>query len=151
MQVQLSTEFALHGLLYLAGHKGNHPVQLPEIASATKVKESYLRKLFQQLVKAGVLNAYKGSSGGYSLRLNPDQVSFYDVLKAVEGVPGTFRCYANYRACELHPSCPIVQGFGEAFELFFDRLKRITLANVLNSENVRATAITWMFKPQPKS
>lgn len=148
MQIQLSTEFALHGLLYLAANKGDRPIQLPEIAAATKVKESYLRKLFLQLVKAGILNAYKGSSGGYSLRMNPDQISFYDILKAVEGASGSFRCYADYRSCELHPSCPIIEGFGEAFDLFFDRLKRITLANVLNSEPVKATAITWMLKEE---
>ncbi len=147
MQVQLSTEFALHGLLYLAAHPERFPIQLPEIAAAIKVKESYLRKLFQQLVKSGILEAYKGSSGGYALKLDAQRISFLDVLEAIEGIPVTLRCYSKQRSCELHPNCPITQNFGTAFQLFFDQLRKINLAQILNDKQVLKTDITWMHQP----
>lgn len=144
MQIQLSTEFALHGLLYLARHSDRRPVQLSEIATATCVRESYLRKLFQNLVRAGILDAYKGASGGYSLKLDPDSISFYDVLQAIEGAPGTFRCYSEQRGCGLHPACPIVTGFGEAFSEFSKRLKEFTLGRFLEIEADSLAQVSWL-------
>ncbi len=144
MQIQLSTEFALHGLLYLARHQDRHPVQISEIATAICVRESYLRKLFQNLVRAGILNAYKGASGGYALKMDPEAVSFYDVLEAIEGTPGAFRCYSQQRGCGLHPSCPIVVGFGEAFSDFSDRLKKFTLGHFLEVNEAEAARVSWL-------
>jgi Rrf2 family protein len=144
MQVQLSTEFALHGLLYLARHEGRQPVQLAEIAAATKVKESYLRKLFQNLVRAGILDAYKGAAGGYSLKACPDEVSFYDVLKAVEGEPGFVRCYSSQRGCGLHPACPVMSGFSQAFDSFTEQLRQVTLASILKSTSSQKEKAQWL-------
>jgi len=144
MQIQLSTEFALHGLLYLARHRDRQPIQLSKIAAAICVRESYLRKLFQNLVRAGILDAYKGASGGYSMKLNPAAISFYEVLAAIEGVPGTFRCYSEQRGCGLHPACPIVAGFGEAFSDFSDRLKKFTLGHFLEVNEEQTSKTTWL-------
>ena len=144
MQIQLSTEFALHGLLYLARHQRRQPVQLAEIAAATKVKESYLRKLFQNLVKAGILDAYKGSSGGYSLKTSPEEISFYDVLKAIEGEPGFMRCYSDRRGCGLHPDCPVKTGFAQAFDSFTERLKGVTLAEILKTTDPQDRKTEWL-------
>jgi Rrf2 family protein len=144
MQVQLSTEFALHGLLYLARHQGRQPVQLAEIAAVTRVKESYLRKLFQNLVRVGILAASKGAGGGYSLKSSPAEISFYDVLKAVEGEPGFLRCYKTQRGCGLHPACPIISGFSQAFDSFTDQLKLVTLASVLETTTMQLGKVGWM-------
>jgi Rrf2 family protein len=144
MQVQLSTEFAIHGLLYLARHQHRQPVQLAEIAAATKVKESYLRKLFQNLVRVGILAACKGAGGGYSLNSSPDEISFYDVLKAVEGEPGFLRCYSSQRGCGLHPGCPIISGFSQAFDSFTNQLKLVTLASALETTSRQLGKVGWM-------
>jgi Rrf2 family protein len=146
MQVQLSTEFALHGLLYLAQHQIRQPVQLAEIAAATKVKESYLRKLFQNLVKVGILDAYKGASGGYSLKSCPEEISFYDVLKAVEGEPGFMRCYSSQRGCGLHPACPVQFGFSQAFDSFAEQLKQVTLASILKITASQHERAAWLYE-----
>ncbi len=144
MQIQLSTEFALHGLLYLAKHQDRQPVQLAEIAASIKVKESYLRKLFQQLVKSEILEAYKGASGGYSLKLDPDQISFYDILKAMEGQPGRYRCYSSQRHCKLLQRCPIISGFAEAFDIFNSHLRKLTIASVLADDAVQDPEVYWL-------
>jgi Rrf2 family protein len=144
MQVQLSTEFALHGLLYLARHQNRKPVQLAEIAAATKVKESYLRKIFQNLVREGILLATKGAAGGYSLKFSPEEISFYDVLKVVEGEPGFLHCYSSRRGCGLHSSCPIISGFSQAFDSFTDQLKLVTLASILEITSNHSGKARWM-------
>ncbi len=147
MQVQLSTEFALHGLLYLLAQHKRQPVQLAEIAQALQVKASYLRKIFQQMVKAGLLEAYKGASGGYSLKANPDQISFLDVMQAVEGQPGSFRCYARQRACHMHSDCGIIHGFHDAFNLFSEHLRRQTLGSILTSKRTVTEKMAWIRQP----
>lgn len=144
MQIQLSTEYALHGLLYLAHHQDRVPIQLTEISAATKVKESYLRKLFQQMVRAGLLDAYKGASGGYALRLRPDQISCYDVFKAVEGSPEPFRCLSEQRTCEARPGCTILSGFAAAFAAFSEQLQGLTLSAILTSKSMKKQNVSWL-------
>jgi Rrf2 family protein len=140
----MSTEFALHGLLYLASRRDSTPIQLPDVAAAIKVRQSYLRKLFQQMVKSGILEAFKGAKGGYRLKRDPAEITFYDVLRTVEGDPGRYHCLARERACELQTDCPINTGFGEAFQLLRDQLKRVTLASILDSRAVAAKPVTWL-------
>jgi Rrf2 family transcriptional regulator, iron-sulfur cluster assembly transcription factor len=141
MHVQLSTEFALHGLLYLATIRRQSPVQLPEIAEAIKVKESYLRKLFQQMTRSGLLDAFKGAGGGYLLRKTPDEISLYDVLEAIEGEGNWFRCYAQRRECDLGPTCPIHTAFDEAFKLFISHLREVTLGQIMRDEAMRYSSV----------
>lgn len=147
MQIQMSTEFALHGLLYLASRRDSTPIQLPDVAAAIKVRQSYLRKIFQQMVKSGILEAYKGAKGGYRLKRDPAEITFYDVLRTVEGDPGRYHCLAHARACELLTDCPINSGFGEAFRMLRDHLKAMTLASFLNSKDVAAKHVTWLHRP----
>ncbi|MCX6639215.1 MAG: Rrf2 family transcriptional regulator [bacterium] len=134
MHVQLSTEFALHGLLYLATLGRQSPVQLPDVAAAIKVKESYLRKLFQLMTRSGLLDAYKGAGGGYVLRKTPDEITLYDVLQSIEGEGNWFRCYAVRRECDVGSTCPIHSSFNDAFVLFNDHLRSISLEQIMRQE-----------------
>ncbi|RJP80158.1 MAG: Rrf2 family transcriptional regulator [Candidatus Zixiibacteriota bacterium] len=147
MQVQLSTEFALHGLLYLAANSGRRPIQLPEIAQAIRVRESYLRKLFQQLVRAGLVDAYRGAAGGYSLKRDPEEISLHDVLAAVEGTADLYRCYAEQRSCRVARPCPIRGAFAQAYDNFRKSLSRTTLASLLHGEALQSEDVEWLHAP----
>jgi DNA-binding IscR family transcriptional regulator len=78
------------------------------------------------------------------LKVPPDQISFHDVLKAVEGEPGFLRCYSSRRGCGLHPACPIIHGFSQAFDSFTEQLKLVTLASVLETPVMQHGKVKWM-------
>jgi Rrf2 family protein len=56
------------------------------------VPKEYLSKCLQLLSNAGLVNTTFGPHGGYCLAKSPEQISFLDVVEAVEGKTRTFKC-----------------------------------------------------------
>jgi Rrf2 family transcriptional regulator, cysteine metabolism repressor len=44
-----------------------------------------LEKIIQDLMRGGLIKSKRGASGGYTLARSPEQISFYDVIEAIEG------------------------------------------------------------------
>lgn len=53
---------------------------------------AYLSKIFSKLQKAGIVKSISGVNGGYQLAKNPEEISFWDVLEAIEGSSYFFQC-----------------------------------------------------------
>ncbi|MHB8423299.1 MAG: RrF2 family transcriptional regulator [Leptospirales bacterium] len=85
-------EYALHCLLSLVNASEESPLVLKDIAQFQGVSESYLAKIFTRLKKGGLLRSSIGAKGGYELAKPADQITFWDVVVAVEGEFGLFEC-----------------------------------------------------------
>lgn len=90
-------EYALHCLLYLLDPPGGAALAVGDIANLQGVSETYLAKIFTKLKKAGLVRSSIGAKGGYELARPPEQISFWDVVVAVEGKLNLFEC-RNIRA-----------------------------------------------------
>ena len=84
-------EYALHCLLYLDGEPGKTLV-VSDIAKFQGVSETYLAKIFTKLKKAGIVRSSIGAKGGYELAKSPKDITFWDVVEAVEGELNLFEC-----------------------------------------------------------
>lgn len=92
MKMSIGVEYALHCLLYTVKLKGKDYVGIKELAEFQGVSESYLAKVFTKLGKAGITKSVPGVKGGYELARNPENISFWDVVEAVEGKEPLFQC-----------------------------------------------------------
>ena len=45
----------------------------------------FLEKIIQDLVRGGLIKSKRGSCGGYTLARAPEEISFCDVIEAIEG------------------------------------------------------------------
>src|ERR1043166_3523893 len=83
-----NTRFAasVHMLAYLAYRQGA-AVPSAEIASSVDTNPVVIRRLLSSLVKARLVNATKGASGGFSLASTPQNIALRDVYRAVEPKP----------------------------------------------------------------
>lgn len=77
--------YGVDAVLYLARRYGDGLVQLKSIAERHDIPAPYLVQIFNQLTRAGLVLAFRGKQGGYSLARDPRQTSFLDVLEALEG------------------------------------------------------------------
>lgn len=85
-------EWALHCVMILATvPKGKH-LSSKALAEFHAVPKDYLSKCLQMLSNAGLVNTTSGPYGGYSLAKLPKDISFLDVVEAVEGKKKTFKC-----------------------------------------------------------
>lgn len=90
-------EYALHSLLYLRDTSSGEVRTVGDIAQFQGISATYLAKIFTKLKKAGLVRSSIGAQGGYELGRDADQISFWDVVVAVEGKLSLFEC-RNIRA-----------------------------------------------------
>ncbi len=92
MQFSVGVEYAFHSLFYLVDIPEHKPVGIRQIAELHGITESYLSKVFARLRKAGLVQSVPGVKGGYKLARPAEEVSFWDIIVAVEGPSFFFQC-----------------------------------------------------------
>jgi Rrf2 family protein len=136
MQFSIGVEYAFHSLFYIVDLPERKTVGIRQIAELHGIADSYLSKIFAKLRKAGIVRAIPGVKGGYELARSAEDVSFWDVIEAVEGPSFFFQC-AEIRKKNIFvddPSvftdecpCLIKVVIKEAEELFRNRLRSKSL------------------------
>jgi Rrf2 family protein len=92
MQFSIGVEYAFHSLFYMVDLPEHKTVGIKEIAKLNEITESYLSKVFAKLRKAGIVRSIAGVNGGYELARKAEDISFWDVVEAIEGPSYFFQC-----------------------------------------------------------
>ena len=144
MRFSLSTEYAIHGLLFLALQPMAAVTMLPEVARAIHVSEPSLRKVFQTLVRHGLVTSYRGIKGGYSLGMPAQDISLKDIVEATEGASVMYQCISTHQQCEPGPRCVIGSAFQEVEAQISAALRHITLAGLVARVQDGSKEIQWL-------
>ncbi len=136
MQYSVGVEYALHCLVYLIDVSSNESVGIKDLAEFQGLSETFLSKVFGKLSKAGIVSSVPGVKGGYRLSKSPEDISFWDVIEAVEGPKPIFQCknikdnsYFYRENCCTAPSfCTINLVMLSAEEKMRDDLRSKTLS-----------------------
>ena len=92
MQFSVGVEYAFHSLFYLVDLPEQKTIGIRDIAKLHGITVSYLSKIFAKLRKAGMVRSIAGVNGGYALAKKAEDISFWDVIEALEGTSYLFRC-----------------------------------------------------------
>ena len=92
MQFSIGVEYSLHCLLYLISQPAGESIAGKDLAKFQGISESYLSKAFTKLSKSGIIRSTSGVKGGYELARDPEDISFWDVVEAIEGPSRLFQC-----------------------------------------------------------
>lgn len=75
-----TSQYALRALIYLTRHEDAWPISGTRIANEIGVPAKYLSKVLGDLVRAHVLEASPGRTGGFRLRRKPERTFLIDIL-----------------------------------------------------------------------
>lgn len=92
MKFSVGVEYALHCLLYMVKLEEGKSVGIRDLATFQGVSETYLSKVYAKLSKSGIIKSIPGVKGGYALARNADDITFWNVIEAVEGNEDFFQC-----------------------------------------------------------
>jgi Rrf2 family protein len=92
MQFSVGVEYALHCLLYMIDTPSGKAVGIKDLATFQGVSETYLSKVYTKLRKAGIVRSIPGVNGGYELARVPENITFWEIVEAVEGSSPLFQC-----------------------------------------------------------
>lgn len=99
-------------MLYLASQPAGTIVPFREIAQRMDVPQDFLAKILKKLVREKLASSIRGAHGGYSLGRMPSEISFLDVIEAVEGPVKVNVCTdkadLEHSACHLSGGCTML-------------------------------------------
>jgi len=142
MQFSTSIEYAIHGLVYLAVNGSETATLVGDVARAIKVPDSYLRKVFQLLVRGGLVSSQRGARGGFVLAREPARITLKDVVEAIDGSLPLYTCMKAKRKCSGVAACPVSSAFEEARKKMADVLDATTLASL--SRGIARRSARWL-------
>lgn len=126
MKYTKATNYALHIMAYLVKQQGNDNLSLQPLANHMNISPTYLSKILTQLVKADLIQSTPGMNGGYSIRKTKTEISFYDVIQAIEGSGALFTC-----EMEENSDCHIERVMRDAEEKLVNHLKEKRIYDIL--------------------
>ncbi|MBC8161364.1 MAG: Rrf2 family transcriptional regulator [Roseiflexaceae bacterium] len=127
MKYSQATNYALHTMLYFVALPSGTTLGVQRLAALQSLSPTYLSKILTKLVKAGLIESTPGAHGGYTLAKNNSELSFLDVIHAIEGTASSFHCGAGLP----HDACLIQHVMRDAerhLESYLNGRKLIELA-----------------------
>ena len=140
MQLRSQVEWALHVCAVLAGLPEGARVSTRALAEMHGVPKEYLSKALQALARAGLIEGSLGPRGGYRLARPAGEITFLDMVEAVEGRRRTFHCAEIRRNNPCRRAgdqdggpCPIARIMAKADAAWRAALAEETLAGLMET------------------
>lgn len=86
MKISVQVDYACRVMAELARlHGTGELAQIEHLAQVEAVPANFLAQILLKLRNHGLIASRRGNQGGYTLARPPDEISLYDILRAVEG------------------------------------------------------------------
>ncbi|MBI4516342.1 MAG: Rrf2 family transcriptional regulator [Deltaproteobacteria bacterium] len=130
MQVSRKVDYALRAIIYLSVQRTDQPASVKEIAARRRVPQKFLEKIIKDLTRAGLVVPHRGSHGGYTLSRPAEQITFRDVIEAIEGPISLNVCVTEQRDCSVLASCNMQRIWQEGQRRMLEFFSDTTLADI---------------------
>ena len=134
MQITRAGEYAVLGLMCHARRPAGSVVMVDEVSREEHIPKSFGAKIFQSLVKAGLIKSNRGTGGGFTLLKQATDITVLEVIEAIEGKIAFQRCLGEDEPkCEHFGGCALCGLFEEAQDRVKEVFSRTTLADLMKT------------------
>jgi Rrf2 family protein len=123
-------EYAIRAMTYVAGHESGKRLLARDISEHEKIPGPFLGKIFQTLVRAGLLKSSKGPGGGFSLAKDASAITLYDIYRAIDGTTYLDACAVGLARCSDEMPCPLHERWKPIREKIRTYLEATSLADM---------------------
>ena len=134
LQISRKIEYGLRAMSFLASVPPEQVVPFREIARRMQVPENFLAKILKPLVDKGLVRATRGAHGGYGLARPARDITFLDVIEAVEGPVQVALCNDHAGACRAARTCTLFGVWKQGTERMLEVFRTTTLDTLAMSE-----------------
>jgi len=108
MQLSRKADYALRAVKHLSSLPKGKLGSINSIAAAEAIPREFLAKILKDLTRGGILVSFQGVTGGYRLTHAPKDVSFLEVIEAIEGPLHINLCTEGDACpCDRAQTCPM--------------------------------------------
>jgi Rrf2 family protein len=128
-------KYAIKAMIALSQHK-QPSMMIGEIAAQKAIPRKFLESILLDLKNHGLLYSRRGRTGGYSLRLKPEQITLGQIIRIIDGPIAQTPC-ASYRAyvpcveCNDPETCAIRLAMLKVRDATADILDNTTLLDAM--------------------
>ena len=132
LRLTKKADYGLMALKYLAEHPDLGAQSAKDIAEAYHIPPPLLAKILQTLAKAGLLVSHAGTNGGYALSRPANEISAFEVIRAIDGPLFITSCITIHGACDLAGHCTIKEPLRKVNDSIKDLLSGIRISDLID-------------------
>lgn len=102
-----ASEYAIRAILHMSRQPRGEIIYKKDICKAQDITPAFLTKIFQPLIKAGIVGSQRGVGGGFYLARDPAEITLLDIIKAQEGPVYLNQCLIEKGSCDREFFCPV--------------------------------------------
>ncbi len=111
-----------------------------DLARAADIPPNYLSKILWALGSAGIIDATRGTRGGYKLQRRPEHVRLIEVVELFDRPRTANGCLlATNHPCSDENACAAHNAWREVKRTYLDFLEHTTLATLVAPEKTQET------------
>ena len=152
LQVSRKVDYALRAMIHLASLPEGVRAPQQEIASRHDLPREFLAKILKTLADRGLVSALRGPHGGVALARPGAQISFLEVIEAVEGPVVLNLCLDEEQGCSQGSTCTMQAVWRAGQDRMLDVYRTTMLADLvpragasmpvpLNADSVRVDRV----------
>jgi Rrf2 family protein len=130
MQIPRRVDYGLRAVIYLSNQHPEKCCSITEIAKQQGMPRKFLEKIIQDLMRSGLIKSKRGSCGGYALARPAADVSFFDVIQAIEGPLAVNACLDVRLGCDQLPRCTMAGVWSDVQRKITEVLTQTTIADL---------------------
>lgn len=134
MKLSNTAEYSLRILSFMAKDP-EHLYSAKYLVESLNISDKYLRRLMTTLSKHGFIRSVQGRDGGYVFAKPLKDISFADIIEAIDGMDKYTGCVLGFRECSDENACVMHETWVKIKQRFVEVFENSNLAG-LNFENV---------------
>lgn len=127
MKISTRVRYGLRMMIELAMSSNKDYIPLNKIAENQNISPKYLKQISLILENNGLVKSMRGIGGGYKLARPPEEITAYEIVKALMGKIEVVDCVSTPEVCELSQKCAAREVWLEITEAVSSLLKEKTL------------------------
>jgi len=131
LQLTRGGEYGIRAMTYLAARPYGELAALRDIGREQDVPESFLAKILQSLVHAGLVTSQRGAHGGFLLARPADEITVREVIEAVDGPISLNGCVLWPEDCRRSAGCRMHEVWVSAQESMMEVLGGVRLSDLV--------------------
>lgn len=136
MLVTAKADYAVRAVVELAAIGAGAWISAETVAARQDIPRPFLIKILQQLRTAGLTETARGADGGHRLARDPAEISFGDVMRAVDAPLETVHGVLPQHLAPKGAAAPVGAVWAELHRRVEDLLENVSIADVL-ADSVR--------------
>lgn len=131
MNITRETDYALRVISNLSLAEKDERVSASTISEEETIPQQFLLKILRKLRQNGLIKSFIGVHGGYVLNDKPENITFKDVIEAIDGPIYVNACLFDRKNCNRYPiNCIIQKRLRVVQEELISNLESINFKNL---------------------